>query len=286
MSCRSLLGVLLGTVALATPAWGDVVHLVNGRKLEGVIAEVGEQRVLIRLEFGDLALPRAMVARVERADSALLEYQARRAMLTAQGAGPEQWLELARWARDAGLEHAAAQAALRAVELAPGSAEAAGLLTALDFLEDEATGQWLPFEEAMSRRGYVTFHGAWISREEATAALAAEAQHERERATADREGRLARAVELLAVAQVAGARSGPPYPPWGTPVWGYPVAVFPGFIDLDVGRPIKVPMRPQGAPSLPSRGALDDLLHRNPGSLLPVGEPARHLRSSFSKPGE
>ncbi len=269
--CPRLLAVAF---AVAGPVAADVVHLNNGRKFEGVIAEVGAERVLVRFEFGDLAVPRRLVARVEKGSSALLEFEARRTTLAGRPeARAEDWLELARWALAAGLEHAAAQAALTAVQLDPELAGAAALLGQLGYLQDETSGQWLRYEEAMSRKGYIQFRGSWMPGSEAAAILDAEAREAAERAVAQREDRLTEVVELLALAELAEASRPPQI---GVPVYSYPVVAIPGFFPHFHRKKPLVPPSPQ------ARDVLDDLLHRNPGSLLPVGDPLSRIRTRFS----
>ncbi len=270
---------VLLAVIVAAPATADVVHLANGRSFEGVVAELGEERLRIRFDFGEIAIPRHLVTRVEKTSSALAEFEGRWAALAGRaGAGGADWLELARWARAAGLDRAAAQAALRAVELEPDVPGAAPLLTALGLVLDEGSGQWLRHEEAMARRGLVPFRGTWVEREEVSAVLAAEARTVAAEATAEREARLARAVELLALAQLAEATAARD-PVAGLPLYGWPVFVSPVFV------PVKVPRRPP--PLAPGQDdVLHDLLHRNPGSLLPVGDPGRVVRSRFSFPAQ
>lgn len=257
---RAFAGGILAVAAAAAAA--DVVHLTNGRKLEGVLAESGVDRVRIRLEFGEIEVPANMVARVERSDSALREYQERRAALLAGQAGAAEWTALARWARDAGLDHAAAEAALRAIELEPDAAGASGLLGALGYLRDEVTGQWLPYAEAMSRQGYRNVRGTWLSSDEAAALEATEERARREAASAQRDDRLAQAIEMLALAQLADSYQA--YPPhavtWVTPVWGFPV--LPG---VGGGH-----FEPGPTPCLRCGIRRDGLPLRNPGSLLPV----------------
>lgn len=270
-------GLLVAGI-VAAPAAADVVHLANGRQFEGVVASASGDSVRIRFEFGEIALPARLVASVEKGGSALAEFEERYAALAGRGtASAEDWLELARWARARGLDHGAARAALQAVEFTPEPEGAAALLAALGLVRDEASGQWLRYEEAMSRQGLVPFRGAWVTRAEAAALLAAEAREREELATAYRDDRLTRAVELLALAQLAEATTAWP-PVIGVPLFGFPVVVSPGFVHV---RPHVTPL-----PWAPGQeDVLDDLLHRNPGSLLPVGDPRRVIRSRFSSAG-
>jgi hypothetical protein len=107
--------------------------------------------------------------------------------------------------------------------------------------------------------------------------LAAEARERENLATSYRDDRLTRAVELLALAQLAEATTARP-PMIGVPLYGFPVVVSPGFVH------VKQHVTP--LPWAPGqRDVLDDLLHRNPGSLLPVGDPSRVIRSRFSSTG-
>ncbi len=277
MTERGTAWTLLLASLVAPPAAADAVHLANGRTLEGVVAREADGTVRIHLEFGEIALPAHLVLRIEKEASALAEFEARWAELALRAdASGEEWLELARWARAAGLDHGAGQAALRAAEFAPESGPAGALLASLGFLRDEGSGQWLRYEEAMVRSGRVLYAGTWVAAAELAAREAAEARARQESLSADREDRLTRAVELLVLAQVAettAERSSG----MGIPLYAYPFVVSSVF----------VPVKPHHAPLPWARGqagVLDDLLRRNPGSLLPVGEPGRVTRSRFSSP--
>jgi hypothetical protein len=99
----------------------------------------------------------------------------------------------------------------------------------------------------------------WIPPEQATALRTAAAREEAERQAAAREARVLRTMELLALGRLVEASEPPPR---GLPV--YPVVVIPGggHGHHHGGGWADTPA---------NRETLDDLVHRNPGSLLPVG---------------
>lgn len=249
------LGVSVGA------ARADTVYLANGRSFEDVVARVEGDRVLIRFDYGEMGVPRSSVTRIDTGSSELARFEERWRALAAAGATADEWLELARWARAGGLDHGAGRAALRASAQDPDLEGLAPLLGALGFVREEESGAWLPADEAMVRRGWVRRGAGWISPEAAAAERGALERAAAERRVAEREERMLQAMELLTIARLAEELEPPPRV--GLPI--YPVVVIPGkgghHRDRFGGRP--------GIPA--DRETWDDLLHRNPGSLLPVG---------------
>lgn len=72
----------LALVLGSTPAHADTVHLESGRVIEGVVTEAGD-KVIIRIESGQVTLPRSEVARIERGVAPLDEVAVREAKLDA-----------------------------------------------------------------------------------------------------------------------------------------------------------------------------------------------------------
>lgn len=199
MRQRTVPAVLLALVLtaagllVAPPATGDDVYLTNGRVFEGVVAEVQRyadrpDRVAIRLPGGTISMPAGRVARIVHDETALEVFLARRDALTAGtgGGSASDWVELARWARDHGVDSGYRQAARRAADLDPGAPGLAPLMRHLGLLYDESADRWLSEEELMRRRGYVQFQGSWVTPEQRAAVLARAAEAAaRERAARD-----------------------------------------------------------------------------------------------------
>ena len=273
VSCSLLLALLLTGAAVA-----DDVHLKNGRKFEGVIAEVTETQVRIRLQGGVLSLPKSQVLRVEKGDSPLADYlQREEALRRGADTRAEDWLDLARWARTQGLEQGAREAALAAADLDPKLAGLEPILRSFRFSYDQQLGRWISYEESMRRRGFVFAGGVWMSREE-IAARDREREEEAARRRAAFENaraeRTARQTELLLATQTAlleeTLRDRQSGPPWLSPYapYGWPVVVVPGSFSRpchscgDRGHG-ETPHHPRDM-----KGG-DNTFTRIPGSLIP-----------------
>ncbi len=123
----------------------DIVHLTNGRTLEGEVAYQGD-RVVVTTEFGSITLGRDEVLRVERIGTAEEEYEQRASALTPEDT--EGHYQLALWCRDQGLKGQAA-------------AEARAVLAAV------------PDHEGAHRLlGHVLFDGRWMTEAERDAEAA------------------------------------------------------------------------------------------------------------------
>lgn len=292
-----LAGLVVGVCLLVgpgpTPAAADDVYLTNGEVFEGVVARRHGGRVHIQLELGEITLPGHRVAKIVQADSALAEYMARRDAL-GPGDGADNWVELAGWADAHGLAQATREAALVAARLDPDAPGLPRLLGPRGYGRDDATGRWLPEAELMARRGYVRDGDVWIPREvavarvqEAEAARRAAAEERR----AQRADRLEEAVTLLALSQLAEAAAdeadepdlGPwtPYAPYGfgtgtVVVTGPVVRGYGGHGGHGGGEAHRSPPyrgEPRGhRGGRSAAGGYDDLIGRQPGSLIPVSE--------------
>lgn len=294
MRNRAYSSILLALL-LSGAAFADDVHLKNGRKFEGVIAEVTDSQVRIRMQGGVLSLPKSQVLRVEKGDSPLAEYLVRKEALR-RGADTRagDWLDLARWARTQGLEQGAREAALAAAELNPKLPGLEPLLRSFRFTYDEQLGRWVSYEESMRRRGFVFAGGVWMSREEVAARdRQREEEADRRRAAFEsaRAERTARQTELLLATQTAlleeTLRERQSAPPWLAPYapYGWPIVVVPGRFprpcrscdppaDGDDGHRPHRPRDMQGG---------DNTFTRIPGSLIPGRLGGTRSSSSSSK---
>lgn len=244
--------VLLMTVGLLS---ADVVYLKNGRSMEGIVLEESADQVMIKLAYGEIGLPRSSILRIERGESALAEYLARREALVHGGASATEWLALARWADDNGLDHSSREASLVAARLEPGLEGLAPLMQGYGYAFDPDLAVWMPYDELMRRQGYVRSGGRWLSPAEAMAEQRALEESERNRQEQLRQDRLARAVEMMALARIVEAEenrrrleAAPTYPV-GLPLYGgYPILVPPGRWP---GSPPVKPRPPHSKPGHP-----------------------------------
>lgn len=233
-----LLTALLLSLCAGTPVAADTVYLANGRTFEGVIAEVTDNEVKIRMPGGSLSLPRSHVRHVESSDSDFGEYLRRKEAIR-RGAKASDWLELARWAKAHGVEHGAREAALAAASLDPGLDGLPTLLRGYGYVLDEQLDRWIPYADSMRRQGFVLADGQWISREEQAERKRA-LEEELERRRADRAAaqaaqatRAVREVELaLAEMELRERLQRVEEPPVAS---GIPLYVYPGYWSVPGG---------------------------------------------------
>jgi hypothetical protein len=286
--------IAAGALAAAPPAAADDVHLTNGNVLEDVVARFEGEQVVVQMAGGTMKLPASRVERIEVRESVRTEFLERRRGLAAdRGAGAADWLELALWARQRGLESGYREAARKAAALDPDLAGLPPLMEALGYVRDDAGGPWLTPEALMARRGYVRHGDSWITAGERAELLRAEAErHARAREAWERDRR-DRTLEHLAAATRARAEAdrareerelgesrGPALPVvYAVPVWYVPVPV-----------PVPVPGEPPHAePPLrrgrggTNRGGFDD--SRVPGSLGNAFIPGRLEPAAAPPPG-
>ena len=257
---------------LAAPALGDTVHLVNGNKFEEVQAEMGPDEVRIRMPHGEIVLPARVVARVERSRSIWRQYEERAAALRSASAPARQWLELARWAEKIDYRQGMESALLRAATLEPDLRGLAPLMASIGYIRDGEGGEWLTEAAYMRRRGYRLWGSHWLPQQEHEARVRAHQEAEARRREDERQERIARAIEALAVAQLSRAaeREVEPEPvETRRPL----VAVYNGAYFGFAATPVV------STPADPERTTYEDLVGRQPGSLFPV-RPRRHSGSA------
>jgi hypothetical protein len=266
----------LAFAVLAPAAHADDVFLANGESFEDVIATREGDRVRIRLAFGELLLPLESVERIEHARSPLDEFLERRAGLTEEGGSAQEWLELAEWARLRELEHSHREALLEAANLDPYLEGLRPGMRAIGYVLDESLDRWISYDAHMRAQGMVRSSGEWV-RPEALRAAAEERRAPREERP-DVEETLSRAVELLAMAELARETSRPA--PQATPIYpvgyGFPVAYGGGWYLPPKGRD-RVVHHPVSGHVVrhPSNDVARELLRRQPGSVVPVRVPDR-----------
>jgi len=240
---RAVLRTLsLALLLLPAAAAADRVLLLNGRVLEDVVVEEAAEGIRVHVGGGVLTLPPGQVLSIEKAPSSVAEFTERAAALRVSSPSAEQWLELARWARTRSYDFGARVAALEAAALEPAGAEVATLLRPLGY-ERDPDGIWVPYDEAMRRRGWIDWQGEWLPPDVAAAkaeAQAAEREEARRRAAEARAERVAALTEMKLLSDLA--RPEPPTvlyaPVWSA--WGVPVVPVP---------PVPVPWGSAGAPA-------------------------------------
>lgn len=252
----SVLLVIAGSLS------ADVVHLKNGRSIEGIVLEESPDQVMIKVAYGEIGLPRSSILEIERGESALAEYLERREALVQRDAFATEWVSLARWADENGLDHSSKEAALVAARLDPGAEGLAPLMRAYGYVYDPDLAVWLTYDESMRRRGFVQIGDRWLSPAEAMAERRAQEDRARQRQEQQRQDRLARAVEMMALARMAEAEENrrrleetPTYPV-GLPLYGgYPIVVPPGHRPWPPHRPEPPPGKPDPRPPVEPPGA-------------------------------
>lgn len=185
---------LAGSLAGAS-AFADQIQLKGGGSIEGVVIEDGDD-VVIQMDMGTVTLPRAEIALVVPAASALDELKTR---LDAVGDTDARGLfAVARWAATRGLLARARAIARQVIARQPDHAQARAMLG-----HEKIDGRWLSPAEVMRHRGYVRRGAGWITREQAEAqAQVREAARARDKA-ADQEARLLQLEREVAAAKAA-----------------------------------------------------------------------------------
>lgn len=268
---------LLLLLLTALPVFADDVYLVNGRKFEGVMTETTDTQVRIQMQGGVIVLPRSQVLRVEEGDSNLAEFLRRREALKKNpGTRAADWLELAKWAQSHQLDQATRESALAAATLDPHAPGLASILRGYGYVLDEQMDRWVPYADAMRRKGFVQVGNQWISREEYQDRLRDQREEEaRRRADREERARAAREERIAALTELAIARelTRPSYPSVPGPYtpWGEPVILLPGFV---VTPPVVMPpMKPRDGRD-PASGSMEPT--HIPGSLIPGRLPGQH----------
>ncbi len=152
---RSTTTLLLATLLLATTAAADVVHLKDGRTLEGIAAEEGEFTTLVDRDRKHV-IKADEVARVENKPSFMHAYLERLEKLPVDDAEAifefGRWLDANEWPTRARLAYE------EVIDLDP---DHRGARRALGYRLYE--GAWLSPEEIHRRNGLVEFEGRWYT---------------------------------------------------------------------------------------------------------------------------
>ena len=170
MRTRTALAVVILALFCAAPLFADVVHLKNGRTLEGEILSEAGTKVLLKTRFGEVTIEKADIASIDRRPTPLAEYESRRKALATDDA--EGHYELALFCREKGLrskEKELYEIVLRLDDQHPGANEAVGNV--------EYGGRWMTPAECdrlaasdadaeMRARGLVKHGGEWVTPED------------------------------------------------------------------------------------------------------------------------
>ena len=154
--------------ALTAPALADIVHLKDGRTLEGK-AESRDGQVLLRTIHGTAILAEAQVEKIEP-KAHLLDAYAAKAKDVAAGDAEGQ-LALAEWCQAHDWASQARAHATRVIEADPHHVAAREILGHM--LVD---GRWLPKADALRAQGLAEWKGEWLPIEEAKKRAAADTQ--------------------------------------------------------------------------------------------------------------
>lgn len=161
----------------STPARADVVTLVDGRTIEGVVQDEGDAIVVAR-RLGALRIPRADVAHIELRE--MPEQELARRTLALQPGDHAAALSLGQFCAAQGFDDEARALAQHLQATAPGLPGLVELWLALDFhLVD---GAWQAPEVFYPRHGWEKLNGRWTPPEEVRVVRAARARRDAERA--------------------------------------------------------------------------------------------------------
>lgn len=166
MRCTPLAASIVAL--LCAPALADIVHLKDGRTLEGK-AETKDGQVLLRTIHGTAILDQAQVTKVEPKAHLLDEYAAKAAGIAEDDA--EGQLALAEWCQGHDWASQARVHAARVVDVDPHHVGAREILGHV--LVD---GRWLPKAEALRAQGLAEWKGEWLPLAEAQKRAAADTE--------------------------------------------------------------------------------------------------------------
>lgn len=198
---RTLMLVLAG-LFFAVAARADVVHLKNGKSIEGKVTVQGD-KVTVQIPFGSVSFPKSKVLRIERKESSIEVYDKKIVALKKGDVAGR--LELAAWCRKQGLR-ARGDALLRDVlTLDPQNATARKLTGYV-----KHGGEWITPDEKYRALGMIKFEGQWHKPESVAAvrqsrAAAARAETELKKAELEIQLKVAEIEKLRAERALAEA---------------------------------------------------------------------------------
>jgi hypothetical protein len=149
-------------VALAARA--DIIHLVDGRKLEGEVRLDGDTYVITGRSGIKTRIKKYMVLKIVKAAPPAERIAKAGKALVAKGkkATADEWAELGKLATELNLKKDARRAFAKAVSVDPNHKIARKALGQVSY-----GGRWIPKDEAMTRQGKVKVDGRWVDKKEA-----------------------------------------------------------------------------------------------------------------------
>jgi tetratricopeptide (TPR) repeat protein len=156
---KKLITLVIAITLFTGIAAADVVHLVNGGKVEGKITDLGDT-LRVEHRYGSITIPKSDVKRIEKKATLKELYEARLEKIDAKD--PDARVNLGRWLQEKGWGSQALAEFRKAIELDPDHRAARKALGHV-FYE----GKWRTESEIMEMRGFVRVDGEWISKEEA-----------------------------------------------------------------------------------------------------------------------
>jgi len=140
------------------PAYADVIVLDDGRTLEGKIIKETEERITLKVKYGEIEILKHKISAIRRCPTAYEEYEekAKEVEKTAQA-----HYDLAKWCEEKELGPKAKKHYLKALEIDP-TFTPAGKALGYEKVEEK----WLSPDDAKKAKGLVKFEGRWIKKEE------------------------------------------------------------------------------------------------------------------------
>lgn len=147
----------------------DVVHLRDGRKLEGVVLSETGTSVVLKLKFGEQTIAKSDIERIEKKATTEQEFEEKLKAVAASDANG--FFDLGVWARRRGLGPESTRCFEKAIAADPNHAKAREELGFKRFEDRWVTAKEYPAlkaaaeEEENRRRGMVEIDGKWVSKD-------------------------------------------------------------------------------------------------------------------------
>ncbi len=155
---RALLTLTLLVAVLCGPVLADVVHLTNGKSIEGTVVTQGD-KVKIKTKYGFVVLAKSEIARIEKGTALEAEWTARRSAIKDKDIAAR--FRLALWAKDKGLAKQSRTELEAILKIDPNHRGAHYSLGHVRY-----DGKWMTEDQAMLAQGYVKLDGRWVTAEE------------------------------------------------------------------------------------------------------------------------
>ena len=164
------IGLVSALLALAMTASADIVHLKNGKKIEGEVISNSGGKVVVKTKFGTTELKEADIERIEERANPKEEYKKR---LEAVADGDvDALMELYAWAKGEELKRESTEVLRKVIKADPDHENARRLLGYVQY-----DGKWMTKKaaekaeakaeaERMKAQGLVQYKGEWMTPEE------------------------------------------------------------------------------------------------------------------------